>query len=277
MQRENCIALLNLLKKEGIELGIGNISPKNLLNLPDKLVEKIIKIPNKFQLINVLYYLEGCYKKGISDEEFLLPAIEIIASCNRDFQVQYAIEVLHNIDAECEGINFKGARIVSCCSEKYQAEYCKKILCDINAIDIGIALEGAKIIANCNKPFQVEYCALLLCSDGNNDYNGQFVLKFASIFASCQEKFQVEKCYEIFLETFHLHADQDDYVYGIEQAKAIASYSQFVLEEASDINDLTVHRILLMIEEEPFDISDEINGEMVNQFIKKKYKSQDED
>jgi len=274
MQRELCIKLLNLLKRYGIELRKGSISSKTLLNLPDKVVEKILDTSNKFQLLNVLAYLEHCYSRGVKNDEFLLPAIDIIASCNREFQIEYAIKVLHNENAQNANINFEGAKIITECDEEFQAKYCMKVLCDVDSINTGVVLDGAKIIASCKKEFQAEYCAHILRSGKINKNNKSFALKFMSTIATCEVKKQVCDCYAKFLNTFHIfnqiYFDEGEYESGVKSAEAIAAdYELYMIEEPLDIKKLTVNGILSLMEKEPFEETKEITEETVSQYIKK--------
>lgn len=251
----------------------------------------ISKCTKNFQVKNATIVLTT---KDTISAGIALEGAKIIAGCEEEYQAENTQMVLTNKYAIETGIALEGAKIIAGCEKNYQAEYVRRVLCDEDATKTGIALDGARLIVNCKEEFQADYASKILCSpnanvagvalDGavqvTNSKESHQAYRISTMLTTQQIRFEQRLIFSaipfINIATEEqanemMNAIQENghyiaYEKAIEKLQQISGHKIFGCEK---IDDMTIDEALLMMNEEIFDLPDEVDAETVKLYIKK--------
>lgn len=157
MKNKSCLQLLKELQKLSIE----TISIETLLNLPQELVEKMLKFKDKSQFKVLFYVLRHSYCYGLN---YILKCADIVIDGINPWNVEWVQGVLCNDCAIQNGIAIEGAKLIKENKSSFQVDNIGAVLCNQNIIETGMALEGAKLLLQTQNEIQAECIYHVLCN-----------------------------------------------------------------------------------------------------------------
>lgn len=227
MKLEFCKQLLYLFEEKGIEFGFDRLSFLQVLDLPEEVVRKMLRLKSDYQLNAIssilhdfdVYYQKRCPLKFqlkacdlvkacetlnhaeyvcdlLSDETLLegkvaFPSAGMIVKVKELWLLEHVMNVLQSKPLIQRGLSLEGAKMVLLAENEMKAWGMSFIFGCKDTVQAGIAFEGAKMILASQDDFQVEHMVSLLWN--KNALLKEVALKGAKLMLETKDAYQAKK------------------------------------------------------------------------------------